>query len=68
MRLQFYLGLLAGLVFGSGLALLFVPRSGAETRHRISEAARGTGDRARNLASGVREKARSAKEAIVQAI
>lgn len=36
---SFLLGLLAGVVLGAGVGLLFAPRPGAETRRRVSESA-----------------------------
>ena len=38
---SFLLGLMAGVVLGTGLGLLFAPRPGAETRKRVSEQRRG---------------------------
>lgn len=36
---SFLLGLLAGMVLGAGVGLMFAPRPGAETRRRVSESA-----------------------------
>jgi gas vesicle protein len=36
---SFLLGLLAGVVLGAGVGLLFAPRPGAETRKRMSDSA-----------------------------
>jgi gas vesicle protein len=36
---SFLLGLLAGVVLGAGVGLLFAPRTGAETRRRMSDSA-----------------------------
>jgi gas vesicle protein len=45
--------LLLGVALGAGLAMLFAPRSGADTRRLIGEQARRTGDRLRDAASDV---------------
>ena len=45
--------LLLGVVIGAGVALLFAPRSGEETRSDIRRRARRAGDTARNVAEGV---------------
>ncbi|HEX5971383.1 MAG TPA: YtxH domain-containing protein [Gemmatimonadaceae bacterium] len=45
--------LLLGVVIGAGVALLFAPRSGEETRDDIRRRARRAGDAARNVAEGV---------------
>jgi gas vesicle protein len=45
--------LLLGVVIGAGVALLFAPRSGEETRTDLRRRARRAGDAARNVAEGV---------------
>jgi gas vesicle protein len=45
--------LLLGVVIGAGVALLFAPRSGEETRTDIRRRARRAGNAARNVAEGV---------------
>lgn len=45
--------LLLGVVIGAGVALLFAPRSGEETRSEIRRRARTARDAARNVAEGV---------------
>ena len=45
--------LLLGVAIGAGVALLFAPRSGEETRTDIRRRARKAGDAARNVAEGV---------------
>jgi gas vesicle protein len=45
--------LLLGVVIGAGVALLFAPRSGAETRADIGRRARRAGDTVRGAAQGV---------------
>ena len=46
---------IAGLAIGAGLALLFAPRSGEETRRDLERRARKIGDQAQNLVSDVTE-------------
>ncbi|HVE78975.1 MAG TPA: YtxH domain-containing protein [Gemmatimonadaceae bacterium] len=46
---------LLGAALGAGLALLFAPRSGAETRRELGRSARRVGNAAADAASGVRE-------------
>jgi len=46
---------LAGLAIGAGLALLFAPRSGEETRRDLERRARKIGDQAKDLVSEVTE-------------
>lgn len=46
---------LAGLAIGAGLALLFAPKSGEETRRDIERRARKIGDQAQDLVSEVTE-------------
>ena len=45
--------LLLGAAIGAGIALLFAPRSGADTRRLIGTQARRTGDRVRETATGI---------------
>ncbi|MDQ3242147.1 MAG: YtxH domain-containing protein [Gemmatimonadota bacterium] len=44
---------LAGLAVGAGLALLFAPRTGADTRRDLQEKVRKVGDQAQDFVSGV---------------
>ena len=44
-----------GLAVGAGLALLFAPRTGAETRRDLQRRAREVGDQAQDLVSGLTE-------------
>ncbi|HEY4954972.1 MAG TPA: YtxH domain-containing protein [Gemmatimonadaceae bacterium] len=46
---------LLGLAVGAGVALLFAPRSGEETRRDIQRRAREVGDQAQDLVSGLTE-------------
>ena len=45
--------LLIGVLIGAGIALLFAPRSGAETRADIARRARSAGDKVRDVADEV---------------
>jgi gas vesicle protein len=45
--------LLIGVLIGAGVALLFAPRSGPETRREIRRKVRQTGDAVRGVAEGV---------------
>ena len=47
--------LLAGIAIGAGIALLFAPRSGEETRRDLERRARKIGDQAKDLVSEVTE-------------
>jgi len=47
---------LIGMAVGAGLALLFAPQSGAETRRSIARGARKVRDSARDAAEGISEK------------
>src|SRR5437762_2724396 len=47
---------LIGLAIGAGVALLFAPRSGIETRQEIRRGARRAREKATGLAGDVREK------------
>ena len=42
---SFVLGMLTGAVVGAGVALLFAPRTGQETRNQLGEQYRGLADR-----------------------
>jgi len=48
-------GFLLGLALGAGLALLFAPRTGEETRRVLQRSARRVGDQAQDLVSEVSE-------------
>jgi gas vesicle protein len=58
----------AGIVIGAGLALLFAPRSGEETRRDLQRRARKVGDQAQEFVSEVTEtvsqKIQDAKESV----
>jgi len=49
-------GFLAGAVVGAGVALLFAPASGTDTRRRIKEKAESVGGKMRELKDGARHK------------
>lgn len=45
----FVMGVLTGAFIGAGVALLFAPRSGQETRNQLGEQYRGLADRTQGL-------------------
>jgi len=49
-------GFLAGAVVGAGVALLFAPASGSDTRRRIKEKAESVSGKVRDLKDGARHK------------
>ena len=61
-----------GLLVGAGLALLFAPRTGVETRRQLQKSAKRVGDQAQDLVSdvtgSVSETIRSAKEKVEERI
>jgi gas vesicle protein len=59
---SFVLGLLTGAAVGAGVALLFAPRSGAETRQQLGEQYRGLADRVGEQANRLREGAKDLRD------
>ncbi len=57
----FLAGLAIGALVGAGLALLFAPQSGEETRHAVSRRARRLARDARDRYEEMREKVRRAR-------
>lgn len=61
-------GFILGSLIGAGMALLFAPGSGQDTRRRLGASMKGIGDRARDLASDagheLRDGAREVKSQI----
>jgi gas vesicle protein len=61
-----------GLLIGAGIALLFAPRTGEETRRQLQQRARRMTDQAQDLVSDVRESVtqtiQSAKESVEERI
>ncbi len=57
----FLAGLALGALVGAGLALLFAPQSGEETRHAVSRRARRLAREARDRYEEMRQKARRAR-------
>lgn len=56
------LSFLGGLAVGYGIALLFAPRAGHETRRMISDYAQSTGERISTAARGAMKSARQSAE------
>lgn len=54
---SFMLGMLTGAFVGAGVALLFAPRSGEETRQQLGEQYRGLADKVGERAENWRETA-----------
>jgi gas vesicle protein len=55
---SFALGLFAGAVIGAGVALLFAPKTGQETRQLLGEQYRGLADRVSEATETIRQEAR----------
>ena len=55
---SFALGLFAGAVIGAGVALLFAPKTGQETRELLGEQYRGLADRVTEATETIRQQAR----------
>jgi gas vesicle protein len=55
---SFALGLFAGAVIGAGVALLFAPKSGTETRELLGEQYRGLANRVSDATETLRQQAR----------
>ena len=55
---SFALGLFAGAVIGAGVALLFAPKTGTETREILGEQYRGLANRVNEATETLRQQAR----------
>jgi gas vesicle protein len=55
---SFALGLFAGAVIGAGVALLFAPKPGTETRELLGQQYRGLADRVSEATESLRQQAR----------
>ena len=55
---SFSLGLFAGAVIGAGVALLFAPKTGTETRELLGQQYRGLADRVSDATETLRQQAR----------
>lgn len=55
---SFALGLFAGAVIGAGVALLFAPKTGNETRELLGQQYRGLADRVTEATESLRQQAR----------
>lgn len=59
---------LGGALAGAGAALLLAPRSGQETRQRIGDALRRSGDQVGRARAAAADAARAAREAFTEAM
>jgi gas vesicle protein len=59
---SFMMGIMTGAVIGAGVALLFAPRSGQETRQQLGEQYRGLAERAEQTAQNLREGAQNLRQ------
>jgi gas vesicle protein len=55
---SFALGLFAGAVIGAGVALLFAPKTGSETRELLGQQYRGLADRVSDATESLRQQVR----------
>ncbi|MBI4949320.1 MAG: YtxH domain-containing protein [Deltaproteobacteria bacterium] len=62
------LAFLLGGAVGAGIALLYAPASGAETRKRIREGADGAGDRAKDLYQDAKDKVTDSTGRVAQMV
>jgi gas vesicle protein len=53
---NFWVGMLVGLAVGAGAAMLYAPKSGAETREMIKDRARQVGESATNTYNRAKSK------------
>jgi gas vesicle protein len=61
---SFALGLFAGAVIGAGVALLFAPKTGNETREILGQQYRGLADRVNEATETLKEQARERTQQI----
>ena len=61
---SFALGLFAGAVIGAGVALLFAPKTGNETRELLGQQYRGLADRVSEATETLKEQARERSQQI----
>jgi gas vesicle protein len=61
---SFALGLFAGAVIGAGVALLFAPKTGNETRELLGQQYRGLADRVNEATETLKEQARERSQQI----
>jgi gas vesicle protein len=61
---SFALGLFAGAIIGAGVALLFAPKPGSETRELLGQQYRGLADRVSDATETLRQQARDKGETL----
>ena len=66
--LSLFRAFVGGALVGGTAALLFAPRSGAETRRRITDAVDGTKDVASRMPQAIREASSAAQTAFAAAL
>jgi gas vesicle protein len=59
---SFVLGMMTGAFIGAGVALLFAPKSGQETRQQLGEQYRGLAERVGETTQTLRDRAQTLKE------
>lgn len=64
----FLIGFLSGAAIGAGLALLFAPQSGKETRAKIADVASDAKDKITDLIDDVKDFASEQKRALSEAV
>ena len=64
----FLVGMLVGGVVGAGMALLFAPMEGAETRRKIADTSKSAKERVSKVASSVKGRVSREPETVKQAM
>lgn len=64
----FLVGMLFGGIVGAGMALLFAPMEGTQTRRKISDTSRSAKDKVSKVASNVKGRVKREHEVVKQAM
>jgi len=64
----FLVGMLVGGIVGAGMALLFAPMEGAETRRKIADTSRSAKEKVSKAASSVKGRVSRERETVRQAM